>query len=108
MPRITPDVLKNLLRKPATIKYPRERREPPEGFRGKPIIDREKCISCGACVKVCPDGAITLDEKTKKPRIRLGLCIACAMCAEVCPRKAITMTKEFELATYDKNKAISK
>jgi len=103
-----PDVLKNLFRKPATTKYPRERRELPENFRGKPIVDKEKCISCGLCAKGCPDGAITLDEKTKKPRIWLGLCISCAWCAETCPRKAITMTKEFELATYDKNKAISK
>ena len=107
MPRILPDVLKNVFRKPATVKYPYERIEPPEGMRGKPAIDKEKCISCGLCVKVCPNRAITLDEETKKPRISLSRCIFCGECAEVCPRKAITMTKEYELAVYDKAQAVS-
>jgi formate hydrogenlyase subunit 6/NADH:ubiquinone oxidoreductase subunit I len=102
-----PDVLKNLFRKPATVKYPKQRRELPENFRGKPVVDKERCISCGLCVKVCPDGAVTLDEKTKKPRIWMGLCMMCGRCAEVCPRIAITMSKEFELATYNKYEAMS-
>lgn len=107
MPRILPMVLKNLFRKPATVKYPRERVEPPEGFRGKPVVDGEKCISCGLCVRTCPNDAITLDEQTRKPRIWLARCIFCARCAEVCPTKAITMSKEFELTTYDKRAAVS-
>ena len=107
MPRILPDVLKNLFRKPATVKYPKQRRALPENFRGKPVIDKEKCISCGLCAKVCPDGAITLDEKTKKPRIWMGLCMMCGRCAELCPRKVFTMSKEFELATHNKYEAMS-
>lgn len=107
MPRIQLDVLKNLLRRPSTVKYPCVKVELPERFRGKPINDREKCISCGLCAKVCPDRAITYDEE-KKPRFYLGLCIYCGRCAEVCPVKSITMTKEFELATYNKYEAISK
>jgi hydrogenase-4 component H len=107
MPRILPTVLKNLFRGPATIKYPRERVEPPERFRGKPVVDKEMCISCGLCVRACPNDAISLDENTKKPRIWLARCIFCGRCAEVCPRKAIKMTKEFELAFYDKSKAVS-
>jgi NADH-quinone oxidoreductase subunit I/NAD(P)H-quinone oxidoreductase subunit I len=48
-----------------------------------------------------------LDEKTKKPRIWMGLCMMCGRCAELCPRKVFTMSKEFELATYNKYEAMS-
>jgi len=96
-----------VLRKPATVKYPYERIEPPRGLRGRPVVEKEKCISCGLCVKVCPNQAIKLIEETKKPRISLSRCIFCGECADACPVKAITMTKEYELAVYDKAQAIS-
>ncbi|MBS3815859.1 MAG: NADH-quinone oxidoreductase subunit I [Hadesarchaea archaeon] len=107
MPKIIPDVLKNLFKKPFTLKYPHERREPPEKFRGKPEIDREKCVSCGQCARVCPAWAITYDEE-QKPIIDLGRCIFCGECAEVCPTNAIVMTKKYELATFDKDDLESK
>lgn len=106
MPRIIPDVLKNLFSKPATLKYPYERREMPERCRGMPAVDRDKCISCGACADVCPASAITYDEEDK-PRVDLGQCIYCAECAQICPTEAITMSIEYELAVYDRAKAIS-
>ncbi len=102
-----PEVLRNLFRKPATVKYPYERVEPPEGLRGKPVIDRERCDGCGFCADVCPARALTLVEETKKPRIQLARCIFCGECVGICPRKAIRFTKEYELATYDKREAVS-
>jgi len=107
VPRILPQVLRNLFRRPATVKYPYVRVEPPEGYRGRPSIDKEKCIQCWLCIKTCPDRAITVNMKTKKPSIWLGRCLFCGECAEVCPTRAITMTKDFELATYDIQKAKS-
>jgi formate hydrogenlyase subunit 6/NADH:ubiquinone oxidoreductase subunit I len=107
MSRIQFNLFKNLLRKPATVKYPQFKAELPERFRGKPINDRERCISCKLCAKVCPDRAITYDEEIK-PRFFLGLCIYCGRCAEICPVRSITMTKDFELATYNKYEAMSK
>ena len=107
MPRILPQVLRNLFRKPATVKYPYVRVEPPEGYRGAPVIDKEKCIQCWQCIKVCPDRAISVSKETKKPSIWHGRCTFCGECAEVCPTRAITMTKDFELATYDIQQARS-
>ncbi|KXB05160.1 hypothetical protein AKJ49_01380 [candidate division MSBL1 archaeon SCGC-AAA382A03] len=107
MPKIIPDVLKNLFSKPFTLKYPHERKEPPENARGKPIVDREECISCKLCEKICPPKAITLDEDDK-PIIDLGICIFCSECADACPKGAIKRSGEYELALYDRSKAISK
>lgn len=107
MPRIIPEVLKNLFSKPATLKYPYERREMPERSRGKPAIDREKCIGCGVCGDICPPKAITYDEEDK-PTVDLGRCIFCAECAQACPTEAITMSIEYELAVFDKADAVSK
>lgn len=33
---------------------------------GLPMIDKDKCIACGACVKTCPRGIITLIPKTQE------------------------------------------
>ena len=95
MVRILPQVLKNLFRKPFTVKYPYVKVEPPEGYRGKPAMNRDKCIKCWQCIRACPDRAIGVDKETKTPSIWLGRCTYCGECAEACPTKAIIMTKEF-------------
>lgn len=107
MPKLIPDVLKNLFSKPFTLKYPFEKREVPENFRGKPEIDREKCVTCGLCERICPPKAITLDDE-EKPVVNLGRCIYCAECADACPTEAIQRSNEYELGLYDRSNAVSK
>ncbi|WOF16698.1 4Fe-4S dicluster domain-containing protein [Methanoplanus sp. FWC-SCC4] len=55
----------------------------------KPVVDREKCNSCGNCYRFCPDAAITTDFE-----IDYDFCKGCGICAEVCPKKAISMVRE--------------
>jgi NADH:ubiquinone oxidoreductase subunit F (NADH-binding)/(2Fe-2S) ferredoxin len=46
-------------------------------------IDAETCKGCGACMRVCPAGAIT-GEKKKPHHINQELCIKCRSCFERC------------------------
>lgn len=63
-----------------------------------PKIDLDKCISCGMCSKVCPEGAITMVKNNKykslKPKVDYDFCKGCGICATECPVKAIKMELE--------------
>jgi len=101
------EALKNLFKKRATILYPYREVEKvhlPEGFRGRISFNREKCIGCQLCSRVCPAKAIEVieDEKGKRPVFLIYRCIYCGQCAEVCPTKAIKLTNVFENITLKK------
>lgn len=85
----------------ATRKYPFESPLVTPEFRGRVDIDPVKCVGCGACVRICPPSALTLNYEGDETVLKyfIGRCIFCGMCAYVCPQDAITVTKEFELAT---------
>ena len=50
------------------------------------IVDKETCVGCGACVAVCPVGAISLEDKAC---IDADSCIGCGACVNGCPVGAI-------------------
>ena len=82
-----------------TEKYPYVAAPAPEGFRGAPRIDTDKCIGCGACSRACPSGALQVfdEEEYRVVRIFYGRCIYCYRCMDVCPQGAIIATREYEL-----------
>lgn len=51
------------------------------------IIDVERCTGCGACVEVCPEGAIYLVDG--RATVDGALCRACEVCVAACPADAI-------------------
>lgn len=53
-------------------------------------VDREACTGCGACVKVCPYGAILLDDE-KKAGVVEAACSGCGTCSGECEFEAISM-----------------
>ncbi|MHA1594480.1 MAG: NuoI/complex I 23 kDa subunit family protein [Candidatus Baldrarchaeia archaeon] len=109
--RFSPELLRHVPRKPATVMYPFVPVEAPEGFRGKHEFDIEKCVGCGLCARDCPSGAIEMvpDERTKgkkRPVIHLDRCLFCAQCEESCPRGAIKLTKVYEMAGYKREEMV--
>ncbi len=96
----------------ATNSFPTVIEEPPEGFRGKPVIDFPRCTACDTCAQACPTKAIAVetkanDQSEKVVSINYGDCIFCGECEAACP-EAIHLTKEFQLATKDKTQLISR
>lgn len=68
----------------------------PEGFRGLPDLDEEKCTGCGACEKACPAFAIELIDKGKDRTVKYyhDRCISCGSCEEVCPYDAVHLAQK--------------
>lgn len=107
-------LFKNLVGKPKTVKFPFEKLETAERYRGRHALDLDKCIGCGTCAKVCPNRAIEMVSRGKEehskqyPVIDLGKCCFCGLCEEFCPRNAITLTKDYFLSTFDSKTLIQK
>ncbi len=53
------------------------------------IRDEERCTHCGACIVICPTGALTVDKKTRKVLFDSDKCIACELCVKPCPPRAM-------------------
>ena len=66
--------------------------------RAKYYIDKSECTGCGACLDVCPKGAIYMVDCIAE--IDETHCTSCGKCVEVCPHYAIQwqQTPVFEAA----------
>ncbi|MFQ5714909.1 MAG: 4Fe-4S binding protein [Candidatus Scalinduaceae bacterium] len=66
--------------------------------RPKPVVDRELCSGCEACVAICPfncleiNGSIMPYEITGKAElVRPAKCVSCRECERICAKGAITL-----------------
>ena len=117
-------VLRQLVKKPATNLFPAKHLPPsitgfleavgagkatihppiatPDKFRGKIVYDRDTCIGCRMCIRVCPANAIEFLPETKRIRIWVTQCIFCSQCNDICPKDCLSMSPDFLLATEDR------
>jgi ferredoxin len=86
---------------------------------GLAAICTETCISCGRCVKACPNGLITLRPEKKKVDVRCSSkdmgaaavkacknsCIACGKCVRACKFEAIQIVDAHAVIDYEKCKS---
>lgn len=109
---------RNLFRKKVTVFYPEVELPISERFRGMvalpvdPETGTDKCIACGACMRICPEQVIEVisevgeDKKRKLKEFKLDIsrCMWCGLCTEVCPTKGLIMSRHYELAVDAREK----
>lgn len=86
------------------------------GPKGIPVVDKEKCVACGACVKECPKKLFRFVPKEKKVHVlcsskdmvrdvisacKVG-CISCKACERACPVDAIHVKDNLAEIDYSK------
>jgi hydrogenase-4 component H len=114
-----PEMIRSMVKKPDTEAYPFTKITLPQTYRGKLDIDPMKCTGCSICAYVCPASVITMIEvgkrklgekevAVKRPKFDLYTCIFCGECVDNCPFGALELTKNFELATPQKETLIMK
>jgi electron transport complex protein RnfB len=92
---------------------------------GLPVVDEQKCTSCGACVKACPRNLFELRKRWKgnkkiyvvcmnedkggvaKKNCAVA-CIGCSKCFKVCPYEAIVMKNNLAFIDSEKCKLCRK
>ena len=84
--------------------------------RGNPVVDPEKCRSCGLCVQNCPRGIIRLVPAGSRVDICCSSrakgkavvkvcatgCIGCGKCVKECPVEAIRLEENLARIDYEK------
>lgn len=68
-------------------------------------IDQDLCTGCGACIEVCPDATLSLENN--KAQVTGSESLGCDHCAAVCPEEAITVAAvDRTLSHYQTFKAL--
>jgi Na+-translocating ferredoxin:NAD+ oxidoreductase subunit B len=57
-------------------------------------VDRATCEGCGACVRRCQVGAVSLAGKKQPAVVDRDRCIGCGVCVPACPAQSITLMKK--------------
>jgi glutamate synthase (NADPH/NADH) small chain len=96
-----------LWKKPKTLKYPFELKEPALRYRGLHLNDWDKCTGCGNCADICPNEAIEMVEvpelkpkpeegiKNERPKIDYGRCCFCGLCVDICPPGSLRLSRDY-------------
>lgn len=94
----------SLFKKPETLLYPFEKKEPYAGLKGHVVNDVSGCILCGMCQKACPCKCIEVDKAARRWEIAPFVCVQCGSCVRACPTKCLSMDPEYTPVAASKHK----
>ncbi len=114
------EMIENLLSRPVTILYPKEKVPIPDSFRGRVANTDEICIGCSKCAQVCPPQVITMIEgprevefkgkkiaRKKRPQVEVFGCIRCGLCERHCPTGSIHLEQQQSMTGTDRSVRIT-
>ena len=99
------------------VQYPEEQVDYPDAFRGMPVLvqlanGEPRCVACGLCEFACPTDCISIvpgeiesahiERYPEAFEIDMARCMFCGLCEEACPEEAIVLSREVEIADYDR------
>lgn len=85
----------SLFKKPETLRYPFEKKEPYAQQKGHIYNHVESCILCGMCQRSCPCNCISVEKKERRWEINPFICIQCGSCVRACPTNCLEMKPEY-------------
>ena len=53
-------------------------------------VNKERCVSCGACAEECPKAAISI-WKGCYAVVDTDMCVGCGKCVQTCPTRSIKL-----------------
>ena len=60
------------------------------------VVDKGICVACGACMKACPKGAISV-YRGCYAAVDAATCVGCGLCAKTCPAGCIAVMERSEI-----------
>jgi NADH-quinone oxidoreductase subunit I len=103
------------------VQWPEERVDYPDAFRGMPVLvqlenGQPRCVACGLCEFACPTDCISIvpgelqgagiERYPEVFDIDMSRCMFCGLCEEACPEEAIVMSREVEIAGFDRGSLV--
>ena len=89
-PYTTPDTTKTV----DVVEVPKQEKKPAAPAAGAADgglkCDKDVCVFCGLCAKVCPCDALTVNRADKVWEVS-DACVKCGACVEKCPKKCLTL-----------------
>jgi ferredoxin len=55
------------------------------------VRNEVRCTHCGACITLCPTGAFSLEQGTRKVIFDHTKCVVCELCIKACPPRAMEL-----------------
>ena len=65
-------------------------------MKKKATVNPSVCVACGACVKVCPRGAISV-YRGCHAAVEEAKCVGCGLCAKTCPAACVALAERIEV-----------